>query len=628
MFRTISHLSIILFICMFFLSCAQATVNVDDSITNHKENEITKSILVTSSADISIKSDKYISFIKSQLKLDDDNIFLFTDEIDLDKDGNVEVLCRVKNHDIYTLRNKNGVLSFVGEKVNIAAYSKSRAKIVNMRDSKDLYIYITVTNDINMDGFSLLKLEDNQLKIVKSSWAESGAGDDYLTSSKEDGIYDGFMQERYGMETMHIPTFNKFIWNSETKEFKFSETITDVGEYPSDISEFIDHYISLRCMDNGVSSEITKRLKEMNPSGVDCLSEELISTIKNDFLYTGENIITYDIDHTRQIAWANILYKMDNIFFNLEKKDGKWIITSSRLNPGDSMGAANDEPIIIDYADKDDILPDDNLIVENENGEFFFVGFVQDVSNISIIRIEDDKTGFPLEKEKLKEIEKIKAFDSFYLKTNLSNAFPKVKISFDDDSNNHYEYLLSYDEENKNIKLTLFDFYLLTLENKPLTLDEAKEKLKVLMDKGWEVLYYYSNEGLPVDYDAEAKIVDDEKYYPVKSTEFKSIKDIKTATEQVFTHEFARKTFYQYAFDDDSEHPPLYKEIDGMLYESTPGGRGYALELLLDTMVIKRQTVGSLFLQMDTKVFDEPYGKIVIILKNINDNWLLDSEFY
>lgn len=502
MFKLIicSLLSILMFFS-FLASCSQSITNIEKD--KLKNEEIVATPIKVVNYDEQIGYDKYIEFIKSQLKLDDDNIFFFTDEFDLDGDGNVEILCRVKNHYIYALRNKDGAISFAGENVYIPAFSNSKGKIVNMRGVNSLFVYITVSNEINMEGFSLLSFKNNELKIIKSSWSESGAGSDYLTSSKNDGIYDGFVQKRFGMEVMYIPMVNNFSWDEETETFKFVETTVDVGDYPEKIPDLINQYISLKCLDNGASEDIAKRLKEINPSEIDCFIDrpEILTSIKNDYLYKEEAKISHDVDYTKNTAWANVSYKEENIFFNLKKAQGRWIIESSQFN----QGTANDDLV---------------------------------------------------------------------------------------------------------------------------TLDEAKATLKPLMDKGRIILSYYSNEGLKVDYDSEPKIIDGEKYYKVRDENFKSIEDIKIATERVFTHEYANKTFYEYAFNDSGGYPALYKEVDGVLYEATPGGIGYAIEVILDTMVIKMQTEESLILEVETKLFDEPYENMTIVLKLVNGSWRLDSRFY
>ncbi len=275
-----------------------------------------------------IKSDKYISFMNSELNLANGNVFLLTDEVDLDNDGYLEILCCVNNHQIYALRNNDGVISIIGESINTKAYLTHKAKLVKMKDCKSSYINVGFSNDVNMEGFLLIKLKDNNLNIIKSSFPENGPGYDYLISSKNNEIYDGFISERFGMEVMYFQVINKFTWDNQSESFKLIETYADVGEYPSNIPDIIHQFISLKSIDNGLSYEITERLKELNTSENISLNKELILKIKSNPFSIFDSEITYEIENENQTASAKVsLYGYD-LSFNLENKNGRWIIVS------------------------------------------------------------------------------------------------------------------------------------------------------------------------------------------------------------------------------------------------------------------------------------------------------------
>lgn len=108
----------------------------------------------------------------------------------------------------------------------------------------------------------------------------------------------------------------------------------------------------------------------------------------------------------------------------------------------------------------------------------------------------------------------------------------------------------------------------------------------------------------------------------------RSVADLKHAVETVYTKEAAQKLFYSRYLEGADVGLPLYKDYEGKLYVNTQnGGHGWSKEFLYDTVKVKSQTGLTAKLTIDTTVLDEPYGRLIVTIENVNGEWRMASGF-
>lgn len=110
--------------------------------------------------------------------------------------------------------------------------------------------------------------------------------------------------------------------------------------------------------------------------------------------------------------------------------------------------------------------------------------------------------------------------------------------------------------------------------------------------------------------------------------DIRSIAELEQAVEKVYTKEAAEKQFYSRYLVGEDAGLPLYKDYQGRLYVNTQnGGRGYNTRFLYDTVKVKSQQGDRVTLTIDTLVLDEPYGRMLVTIENVNGKWLMASGF-
>jgi hypothetical protein len=108
--------------------------------------------------------------------------------------------------------------------------------------------------------------------------------------------------------------------------------------------------------------------------------------------------------------------------------------------------------------------------------------------------------------------------------------------------------------------------------------------------------------------------------------DIRSIAELKQAVEKVYTKEAAEKRFYSRYLAGEDVGLPLYKDYQGKLYVNTQnGGHGYSTKFLYDTVKVISQKGTTVTLSVETLVFDEPYGRMLVTIENVNGEWLMAS---
>jgi hypothetical protein len=108
----------------------------------------------------------------------------------------------------------------------------------------------------------------------------------------------------------------------------------------------------------------------------------------------------------------------------------------------------------------------------------------------------------------------------------------------------------------------------------------------------------------------------------------RSVAELKHAVEMVYTKEAAQELFYSRYLEGEDVGLPLYKDYEGMLYVNAQnGGHGWSTEFLYDTVKVKSQKDLTVTLTIDTLVLDEPYGRMIVTIENVNGEWRMTSGF-
>lgn len=110
--------------------------------------------------------------------------------------------------------------------------------------------------------------------------------------------------------------------------------------------------------------------------------------------------------------------------------------------------------------------------------------------------------------------------------------------------------------------------------------------------------------------------VSDNKYYCDNS--YKSVADLKSATEAVFTEAYAEQTFYPNAFEG---NPPMFIDQNGKLYKLDTGGWGGVETADIDTIKITNQTADMITFTATVDAAT-PYTS-TFRLDNVNGSWRL-----
>ena len=137
------------------------------------------------------------------------------------------------------------------------------------------------------------------------------------------------------------------------------------------------------------------------------------------------------------------------------------------------------------------------------------------------------------------------------------------------------------------------------------------------------ILWYFSG---PDEENTKIKTDSPETHNPyIKFGKFKSIAEMKAATEEVFTQRFSNDLLYKHAFIDSSGNDrPMYKEVDGALFWNTQiGGFGWRYELT-DQYTVSLQTDNLIVLLVKSNVINHEEWN-TFVMKKQNGSWKLEK---
>jgi len=195
-----------------------------------------------------------------------------------------------------------------------------------------------------------------------------------------------------------------------------------------------------------------------------------------------------------------------------------------------------------------------------------------------------------------------------------------IEYSFKDDEfkMNNISYLDGYGS-NKGIQPK-------ATSSSNLTDTEAKDILYRLIPQAVDLLGIFNGFGA-FKVEATKTTPGEDGYALVIDEKFKSVADLKTAVEEVFTKDMAQTVFYSRYLTSDKGDRPLYKDYEGKLYQDTQnGGHGWATKFLIDTARLKGQKDNVAEIELEKTVLDDPADPLTIRIEYVNGKWLLASR--
>ena len=305
--------------------------NMKIEVLNDKENRYVKSYILNGvKTDISEQRQykKYTEFLNQSCKVEK----LIKEDIDLD--GKQEIIIAFESAydtiNSYVLRENGKSLQKLGE-IKSSGYSFYDVSLVRMRGSDKKYILSNITNGAGLEGFALYEINKDTLDTVMYSASATGEGYDGLTSSKNDNIYDGFIEERYSYEVCYLGVTSFYKWNG--KDFDYVSTTVDPGDYPDTPENVVDQFLKLNFLfdDYKKSSGVINRLAEINISNKLLNLNKLYESDENihrDWILSAQTgSLEFNKKEYGNYVTVTVPVGDDNIIFNLQNKNNKWQIT-------------------------------------------------------------------------------------------------------------------------------------------------------------------------------------------------------------------------------------------------------------------------------------------------------------
>lgn len=182
------------------------------------------------------------------------------------------------------------------------------------------------------------------------------------------------------------------------------------------------------------------------------------------------------------------------------------------------------------------------------------------------------------------------------------------------------------------------------VQKQPLTSEEVKEVFQQLLDQAKQVqtqiteedlsgatqrsATYFSADAAPTEGSAagQASKATPQGLRPITSGEYNSSEKIRTVMQSIYTNKAADE-YYSELF---KGADPILKEIDGVLYFSEDQAvlSPEAMDYMVDTSVIMRQTVDEITVEMTMQTQGSAPIKKSLRLKKQGEDWKLDSVVF
>lgn len=179
-----------------------------------------------------------------------------------------------------------------------------------------------------------------------------------------------------------------------------------------------------------------------------------------------------------------------------------------------------------------------------------------------------------------------------------------------------------------NVSKAFFSTYTSSLKksDKPLTENEVKEIFEPLLSKAIIIQETILNDGSEYTIlNHTPIIINENNYYLIEHSEFKTIDDIWEFAYTAYTKETAKRIFYN-SLNPNGDFP-RFIEIEGELYYYN-GAHGYCVEYPIDTLEIVEQYEDIIIVSIDYCCYDYEPEKSVYIMCRTETGWRLCNSEY
>ena len=274
---------------------------------------------------------------------EDDICFFAIEDMNLDGENEIIIATGTSGDDQYTnyvshlyiLSDKNGVVGHLGDDLCNEGYMVYQVKLIRMQDDPKNYLYCGLTNGANLTGFKVVGLADDDTPYgLCYSASATGAGEDRLMDSNNDGQYDGYTQYRWSYDVLYYPLIRTYIYENNT--FRLADTIVDLPDYPTEVRDVILQYLALNAIDALESDEVAERLADLcsdkDAGRINFAEDDIYGPVFNTLMELPDGI-EFNIDEQGNVARAIISFHDDygtlkGYRFELEKTDSRWTITT------------------------------------------------------------------------------------------------------------------------------------------------------------------------------------------------------------------------------------------------------------------------------------------------------------
>lgn len=294
------------------------------------------------------KTDAYLKYMKEHNKEIADMDILFFEQKDIDNDGYIEIIAAFGDKDeeyddwnwireSFILCDKEGKIELISQGfANGGGYACYKAELVRFDGADEDYILIGITNGGALHGIEIIKVSGGDIINLAYDASATGAGNAYLSDKNGDGVFDGYISERWSYDVLYYEVSSYYAFKDG--RFDHMETHVNTGDYPKTVKDVVTQYISLCVLsDFYPSDDITKRINELRIT-----SEKTETQIKAEQWYSGfyefilgiDSSISMDIDESGNIASVTV-NKVDehnkkeySLSFELSNDNGVWHIIS------------------------------------------------------------------------------------------------------------------------------------------------------------------------------------------------------------------------------------------------------------------------------------------------------------
>ncbi|MCA1293858.1 hypothetical protein LBW89_12595 [Paenibacillus sp. alder61] len=198
--------------------------------------------------------------------LGEDRKLFFFEKEDLDRDGLEEAVVAYGPSnddltDIYVLKNRDGQIVQLGDNLNSGGYAVDDIKLIQLDGRDNPMIYLGLTNWDSMTGFNLFELAGDRLENPVYSASATGAGEDVLLDTDNNGRFDRYEQRRYSYDVFYYEVTRTY--TLQQGEFVHTDTSVQLPDYPASPEEVVEEYLALGKIDEKLPQNVISRRAEL-----------------------------------------------------------------------------------------------------------------------------------------------------------------------------------------------------------------------------------------------------------------------------------------------------------------------------------------------------------------------------